>query len=161
MSIAQRRHCLELVHRQFLPANTLRLGERRSRADHALWRHHEVDRHIVRCHRNVIVQNLKGVHRGENRRPRVHGSCFAGEREFQIAVTAALAHASAPCVHGYATRNDEIDVPQLLRRDRLAQPCGAFDGRGLSQPSAEARGIEAQKTTLVGKARAGRELTLG
>jgi hypothetical protein len=103
----------------------------------------------VRITRSGVTTRSSGQHH----RPRVHGSCLAGEREFQIAVAAALADASATRVHGHAARHDEIDVPQLLRRDGLAQPCGAFDGRRLSQPRAEARRIEAKKTTLVGETR--------
>jgi hypothetical protein len=97
------------------------------------------------------------MHGGQHRRPRGRRSDLPGERELQIAVAAALADASATRVHRHAARNDEIDVPELLRRDGLAQACGALDGRRLSQPRAEPRRIQAQETTLVGEARHGHE----
>jgi hypothetical protein len=97
------------------------------------------------------------MHGRQDRRPGVHRSCRAGQRELQIAVTSTLAEPSSARVHGHATRHDEIDASQLLRRNLIAQPCRALDGRSLSQACAEAGRIETQEAPLVGETRYGHE----
>ena len=76
-----------------------------------------------------------------------------GQRELEIAVAAALAHASAAAVHRDAAGDDQVDVRQIARRDRHAERRGARDRGGPGEAATQPPGIEVQEAARLGQSR--------
>jgi hypothetical protein len=111
---------------------------------------------VVR-HRDGGLHHLEVVDGGEHRRRRGHGADLPGQREFQIAVAAALAHPGALRIHGNAAHHDQVDAAELGRRHWHSQRRGALDGGGRGQPAFEPGRVQAQEAAGVAQAGHGHE----
>jgi hypothetical protein len=136
----------------------LRAREGSRRPDHPRGCDDDVERHVVRRHRNVVVHDLEIVHGGHDRRRVVDAAEPAGERVLEVAVAAALAQPRALRGDRDAARHDEVDPSELLRVHRLAKSGRPLDGRGLGEAGgAEATRVQSQEAPRRREPRHGHE----
>jgi hypothetical protein len=133
--------------------DALRPRETTRRANHPRGRDDDVERHVVRRHRNVVLHDLEVVHRGDDRRGVVDGAEAAGQRVLEVAVAATLAQPRALSSDSHAAGDHEVDPSELARLDRLAQGGCAPDRRRLGEARPEAARFELQEAP--GRAQAG------